>query len=325
MVQYIVRRILLAVLVVMGVTMLTFIAIYLAGDPVVLYVSERAGPEELAEARRRLGLDQPIPIQYINFLGGLLRGNLGNSLASKTPALELVLERLPATLEITFAALIVSNIIAIPIGMLSAVRRGTRLDGTIMVIAMLGQSMPGFWLGIMLILFFSVTLRIFPVSGHIPVLQPLLAGDISGAMQNLPDAIHHAILPVITVSVFTIARNARLVRSALLEVLNQDYVTTARAKGLSERRVIVTHALRNALIPLVTIIALEFGFLLGGVIVTESVFAWPGIGRLVFNAIGQRDIPVVQAAVVFFAFVFVMLNLFVDILYAFLDPRIRLR
>jgi peptide/nickel transport system permease protein len=170
-----------------------------------------------------------------------------------------------------------------------------------------------------------VTLRVFPVSGHIPVLQPLLAGDVSGALQNLPDAIHHAVLPVITVSVFTIARNARLVRSALLEVLNQDYVTTARAKGLSERRVIVTHALRNALIPLVTIIALEFGFLLGGVIVTESVFAWPGIGRLVFNAIGQRDIPVVQAAVVFFAFVFVILNLFVDILYAFLDPRIRLR
>lgn len=325
MFQYIVRRLLLAVLVVLGVTMLTFIAIYLAGDPAVLYVSERAGPEELAEARRRLGLDQPIPVQYLNFLGGLVRGDLGNSLASKTPAMELVLERLPATLEITFGALIVSNLIAIPIGLLSAVRRGTRLDGTIMVIAMLGQSMPSFWLGIMLILFFSVTLRIFPVSGHTPVLQPLLEGDFSGALHNIPDAVHHAVLPIITVSVFTIARNARLVRSALLEVLNQDYVTTARAKGLPERRVIVAHALRNALIPLVTVIALEFGFLLGGVIVTESVFAWPGVGRLVFNAIGQRDIPVVQAAVVFFALVFITLNLLVDILYAFLDPRVRLR
>lgn len=324
MAQYIVRRVLLAVLVVLGVTMLTFISIYLAGDPVVLYVSERAGAEEVAEARRRLGLDQPIPIQYLNFLGGLARGNLGNSLATKTPALELVLERLPATLEITFGALIVSNLIAIPIGLLSAVRRGTRVDGTIMLVAMLGQSMPGFWLGIMLILFFSVTLRIFPVSGHVPVLQPLLEGNISLALQNLPAALHHAILPIFTVSVFTIARNARLVRSALLEVLNQDYVTTARAKGLPERRVVITHALRNAMIPLVTVIALEFGFLLGGVIVTESVFAWPGVGRQVFEAIARRDIPVVQAAVVFFAFVFITLNLIVDILYAYLDPRVRL-
>jgi peptide/nickel transport system permease protein len=193
-----------------------------------------------------------------------------------------------------------------------------------MLVAMLGQSMPGFWLGIMLILFFAVTLRIFPVSGQVPVLQPLLAGDVATALGNIPQALHHIVLPIITVSVFTIARNARLVRSALLEVLGQEYVTTARSKGLHERKVILGHALRNAMIPIVTIVALEFGFLLGGVIVTESVFAWPGVGRLVYNAIGQRDIPVVQAAVVFFAFVFVTLNLIVDILYAYLDPRIRL-
>ncbi len=321
---YITRRILLAFVVIVGVTLLTFVSIYLAGDPAVLYVSERAGPEELAQARQRLGLDKPLPEQYLNFLGGLLRGDLGTSLANRVPALQLVLERLPATLELTFSALILSNLIAIPIGLISAVKRGTRVDGTIMLVAMLGQSMPGFWLGIMLILFFSVTLRVLPVSGHVPVLQPLLAGDLSTGISNIPEAVRHAILPVITISVFTIARNARLVRSALLEVLAQEYVTTARSKGLNERRVILVHALRNALIPIVTIIALEFGFLLSGVIVTESVFAWPGVGRLVYNAIGQRDIPVVQAAVVFFALVFVSLNLFVDILYAYLDPRIRL-
>lgn len=324
MFQYITRRVLLAIVVIIGVTLLTFISIYLSGDPAVLYVSERAGPEELAEARRRLGLDRPLPEQYLSFLAGLARGDLGVSLANRVPALQLVLERLPATLELTFGALIISNLIAIPIGLISAVRRGTRVDGTFMLVAMLGQSMPGFWLGIMLILFFSVTLRVFPVSGQVPVLQPLLQGDIATALGNIPDALHHMVLPIITVSVFTIARNARLVRSALLEVLGQEYVTTARSKGLHERKVILGHALRNAMIPIVTIVALEFGFLLGGVIVTESVFAWPGVGRLVYNAIGQRDIPVVQAAVVFFAFVFVTLNLVVDILYAYLDPRIRL-
>jgi peptide/nickel transport system permease protein len=325
MFQYITRRVLLAFLVIIGVTLLTFISIYLAGDPAVLYVSERAGPEELAEARRRLGLDKPLPEQYLNFLSGLARGDLGNSLAHRTPALGLVLERLPATLELTIGALILANLIAVPIGLISAVRRGTRVDGTIMLIAMFGQSMPSFWIGIMAILFFGVTLRLFPVSGHVPVLKPLLAGDWQTAIQNIPAGLHHAVMPVVTISVFAIARNARLVRSALLEVLAQEYVTTARAKGLRERNVIVRHALRNALIPIVTIIALEFGFLISGVIVIESVFAWPGVGRLVFGAIGQRDIPVVQAAVVFFALVFVSLNLIVDILYAYLDPRIRLR
>lgn len=325
MFNYIVRRVLLAFVVIFGVTILTFLSLHLSGDPAVLYVSERAGAQELAEARARLGFDKPLPEQYLNFLSGLLRGDLGNSLASKTPALPMVIERLPATIELTIGAVILSNLIALPIGLISAIKRGSRTDGTFMLFAILGQSMPGFWLGIMLILFFSVTLRIFPVSGQVPFLQPLLQGDFSLAFSNFPEALRHIILPIITVSVFSIARNARLIRSAMLEVLNQEYVTTARSKGLHERRVIFNHALRNALIPIVTIIALEFGFLLGGVIVTESVFAWPGVGRLVYTAIGQRDIPVVLAAVVFFAFVFVAINLLVDILYAYLDPRIRLR
>lgn len=321
---YLIRRLLLTGVVVIGVTLLTFLAMHMAGDPAVLYVSERASAEELQEARRRLGFDKPLPEQYLSFVGGLLRGDLGNSLATKTPALPRVLERLPATLELTFGALIVSTLLSIPIGLISATRRGSRIDGTIMLIAMFGQSMPGFWLGIMLILFFSVTLRVFPVSGQVPVLLPMLEGNFELALQNLPEAIHHSILPIITISVFSIARNARLVRSAMLEVLNQEYVTTARAKGLSERVVLVRHAMRNALIPIVTIVTLEFGFLVSGVIVTESVFSWPGVGRLVYEAIGQRDIPVVQAAVVFFALLFVTLNLIADVLYAYLDPRIRL-
>lgn len=324
MFQFIVRRILLSFIVVIGVTLLTFASMHLAGDPTLLYVSERASAEEIAAARSRLGFDRPLTEQYLSFITGLVRGDLGNSLASKTPAVELVLERLPATIELTVGAFFLSIMISVPIGIIAAVRRGTKTDGTLMVIAMLGQSMPSFWLGIMLMLFFGVTLRWLPVSGHVPVLEPLLNGDIDTALGNMGNSWRHLIMPVITVSVFSIARNSRLIRSALLEVLGQDYVTTARAKGLAERRVVLHHALRNAMIPIVTIVALEFGFLLSGVIVTETVFAWPGVGRLVYQAIGQRDIPVVQAAVVLFAFLFVGINLLVDILYAYLDPRVRL-
>jgi len=215
--------------------------------------------------------------------------------------------------------------LALPIGIISATRRGTPLDGGIMLFAMIGQSIPGFWLGIMLILSVGLGLRWLPISGHIPVLQPALDGDFSTAISNIPNAFLHLILPGITVGVFSLARNARLVRSSMLEVLSQDYIVTARAKGLSEWRVIIRHAFRNALLPVVTILGLEFGFLLSGVVVAETVFSWPGVGRLVFNAINQRDIPLVQAAVVLFSLLFIMLNLIVDLLYAQLDPRIRLR
>lgn len=322
---YILRRLLLLVLVIIGVTLLTFASLHLSGDPTLLYVSERASAEEIEVARARLGFDRPLPEQYLKFLGKLSQGDFGNSLWMRVPAIDLVLERLPATLELTIAAYLLSTLAAIPIGVIAAMRRGTMIDGTLMLGAMVGQSIPSFWLGIMLILFVGVTLRWLPVSGHFPVLKPILEGNARLAAQNLPDAIRHLIMPVITVSVFSIARNSRLIRSAMLEVLNQDYVRTARAKGLQERTVVFKHAFRNALIPVVTVLALQFGFLLSGVIVTEVVFAWPGIGRLVFNAIKQRDFPVVQACVIFFAALFVGLNLVVDLLYAFLDPRIRLQ
>jgi ABC-type dipeptide/oligopeptide/nickel transport system permease component len=214
--------------------------------------------------------------------------------------------------------------LAIPLGIAAALRRGTAVDGGIMVVAIFGQSIPSFWLGIMLILIVGLWLQWLPISGHVPVLAPLLAGDVAGAVAALPTAISFLAMPALTVALFSLSRNARLVRSSMLEVLSQDFVRTARAKGLPERTVVSGHALRNAWLPVVTMIGLEFGFMLSGVVVVETVFSWPGVGRLVFNAINQRDIPLVQAAVIVFAIVFVLLNLVVDLLYARLDPRIRL-
>ena len=324
MMTYLARRLSQIVLVIVGVTLLTFMALHLAGDPTYLYVSERATAEEVAATRAKLGFDKPLYEQYANYLWGLARFDLGNSLRSRTPAFALVMERMPATLELTLFAIILAVGLSIPIGILSATRRGTPLDGGIMLFAMLGQSMPSFWLGIMLILFVGLGLKWLPISGHIPVLQPLMAGDFRTAFGNSPEALRHVILPGICLAVFSLSRNSRLIRSSMLEVLSQDYVTTARAKGLAPRTVTMRHAFRNALIPFVTIVGLEFGFLLSGVVVIETVFSWPGVGRLVFNAINQRDIPVVQAAVVVFSLLFVLLNLAVDVVYTVIDPRIRL-
>jgi peptide/nickel transport system permease protein len=322
---YFARRVLLSILVIIGVTLLAFISLHLSGDPTYLYVDERASEAQIQEARARLGFDKPLPEQYLSYVAGLLRGDLGTSLRSRQPALEMVADRLPATLELTIFAMLLATLLSIPIGIISATRRGTPLDGGIMLFAMFGQSMPSFWLGIMLILFVGLNLRWLPISGHVPVIEPLIAGDFVTAAQNFPEAIRYLIMPSITIAVFSLSRNARLIRSAMLEVLAQDYVTTARSKGLRERSVIMRHAFRNALMPVVTILGLEFGFLLSGVVVAETVFSWPGVGRLVFNAIAQRDIPLVQAAVVLFALLFVTLNLVVDLIYAYLDPRVRLR
>ena len=322
--KYLIRRLPYTIIVIFGVTLLSFLTLHLAGDPTLLYVSERASDEEVAETRAKLGFDRPLHEQYFSFLGQLLRGDMGNSLRAKTPALPLVLERMPATIELTLLGMFIATFLAIPFGIASAVKRGTPLDGGIMMFAMFGQSMPSFWLGIMFILFVGLRLRWLPISGHVPILEPLLAGNFLEALQNFPAGLKHLIMPSITLGVFSLSRNARLVRSSMLEVLAQDYVRTARAKGLPGRRVIMRHAFRNALIPFVTIVGLEFGFLLSGVVVIETVFSWPGVGRLVFNSINQRDIPVVQTAVVMFSLIFVMLNFIVDIVYTFLDPRIRL-
>lgn len=325
MTTYLVRRLLQMVLVIFGVTLLTFVTLHLAGDPTYLYVNERASQQEIDATRAKLGFDRPLHEQYFAYVSGLARFDLGNSLRARTPAFSLVMERMPATLELTLFAIILAVGLAIPIGILSATRRGTPLDGGIMIFAMFGQSMPSFWLGIMLILFVGLGLKWLPISGQVPVIAPLLQGNFQQAAQNLPEALRHLILPGICLAAFSLARNARLIRSSMLEVLNQDYVVTARAKGLARQTVVMRHAFRNALIPFVTIVGLEFGFLLSGVVVIETVFSWPGVGRLVFNAINQRDIPVVQASVVVFSLLFVGLNLAVDLVYTVIDPRIRLR
>ena len=234
------------------------------------------------------------------------------------------MDRMPATMELTLFAMFIATFFSIPIGLLAATRRGTAYDGGIMMFAIFGQSMPSFALGLILMLYPGLNWGWFPISGHIPLLKPLFAGDFATVSNNLFSAIEHLILPGVTIAMFSLSRNARLIRSSMLEILSLDYVRTARAKGLRERVVVVRHAFRNAMIPFVTILGLEFGFLLSGVVVVETVFSWPGVGRLAFNAINQRDIPVVQATVVIFSFMFVGLNLLVDLIYAQLDPRVRL-
>ena len=322
--QYLVRRLLQSIIVVLGVTMVSFLSLHLAGDPTLMYVSERATVEEIEQTRRNLGFDRPIYVQYIDYLSNLVRGDFGDSLGAKTPAMGLVMDRMPATIELTLFAMFIATFFSIPIGLFAAIKRGTAYDGGIMMFAIFGQSMPGFWLGLMLLLYPGLNWGWLPISGHIPLLKPMFAGDWETVLTNLPSAAEHLVLPGITIAMFSLSRNARLIRSSMLEILNQDYVRTARAKGLRENAVVVRHAFRNALIPFVTILGLEFGFLLSGVVVVETVFSWPGVGRLTFNAITQRDIPVVQATVVIFSLMFVGLNLIVDLVYALLDPRVRL-
>ncbi|MFC1960675.1 ABC transporter permease [Chloroflexota bacterium] len=322
--QYLVRRLLQSIIVIFGVTLISFFSLHLAGDPTYMYVSERATAEQIELTRHNLGFDRPLVVQYGDYVTDLVRGDFGNSLSAGTSAMGLVMERMPATIELTLFAMFIATFFSIPIGLLAATKRGTAYDGGIMLIAIFGQSMPAFWLGLMLMLYPGLNWGWFPISGYVPVLKPMFAGEWQTVITNLPDALRHLILPGITIGMFSLSRNARLIRSSMLEVLALDYVRTARAKGLHERVVIVRHAFRNALIPFVTILGLEFGFLLSGVVVVETVFSWPGVGRLVFYAINQRDIPVVQATVVLFSLMFVGLNLLVDLLYARLDPRIRL-
>ncbi len=322
--QYVISRVVQAGIVIVAVTLITFLTLHMGGDPTYLYVSDRASDEEIQLVRERLGFDRPLHVQYLSFLGGLVQGDTGRSLTYRTPAMNVVIERLPATIELTVMAMLIAVVFAIPLGVIAALNRGTAVDGGIMAMAMFGQSIPSFWLGIMLILFVGLGLSWLPISGHVPVLEPLLKGDFERAWTNLPNALRYLIMPAFTISLFSMSRNARLVRSSMLEVLSQDYVRTARSKGLREWNVVMRHALRNAWMPVVTMLGLEFGFLLSGVVVVETVFSWPGVGRLVFNAINQRDVPLVQSAVVMFAGVFVLLNLIVDLLYARLDPRVRL-
>jgi peptide/nickel transport system permease protein len=302
---YLVRRLLQSVLVLFGVSVVVFLILHLTGDPALLLLPPDATAEDVAKFRQVMGFNDPVAVQYARFLRGAIRGDFGESLRHGEPAMGLVIERLPATFQLAGAGLAIAVGLAIPAGIVSAVHRNKPVDYVSTVVALLGQAMPTFWLGIMLILIFSVRLGWLPSSGR--------------------GGLVHLILPAITLGLFTTARITRLTRSGMLEVLGQDYIRTARAKGVSEPPVVWKHALRNAAIPIVTIVGIELGTLLGGSVITETIFAWPGVGRLSVQAIFNRDYPVVQASVFLLASTFVLVNFLVDVVYTHLDPRIRFR
>lgn len=303
MARYLVARLTESVITVWGVATTVFFSLRLTGDPVLLLLPLGATPEQIAHLRHALGFDRPLPVQYLQFVGRVLHGDFGTSTQFGTPALRVVLERLPATAELAVLALLVASLLGGAAGVVAAMRPNSVAELAAMSAALLGQATPVFWLAIMLILVFAATLRWLPSGGR---------GGVA-----------HLILPVVTLATYSSASIARLLRASLLEVRAQDYHRTARAKGLPAWRILVRHLLKNALIPVVTMLGLQVGLLLGGAVITETVFAWPGEGRLIVQAILNRDFPVVQAAASVFAIVIVGVNLLVDLAYTVLDPRIR--
>lgn len=302
MLQYIAKRLILTLPVLVGILLISFLLTHLSGDPTDLILTPDT-PDDVREAfRQRHGLDQPIWVQFYQFCVHALQGDLGQSLRFNEPATKLVIERLGATTELALTAMLIAILIGVPAGVVAAYRRNSSADVVVRAVTLLGQAMPSFYLGIVSIIVFAVWLRWLPSGGRGSWL--------------------HLILPATTLALNLVALIARTTRSCMLDVLNQDYIRTARSKGLGENWVVWGHALRNAFIPVLTVIGLQVGLLMGGVVVTETVFSWPGVGRLAVQAIYARDFPVVQAVVLFFALIFVFVNLIVDILYAVLDPRI---
>ena len=302
--SYIARRAVHGIVVLFGVSIIVFFLMHLAGDPAAVLLPLDTPPEQIEAFRKEMGFDHPLPIQYLHFLSRAVRGDFGYSYHYRTDAMQIVLERMPATLKLTFAALMVALIVAIPAGILAALRQGKISDLIVRISVLLGQAVPGFWLALMLMLLFGVKLQWLPVSG-------------SEGWQSL-------ILPAIVAGSFSMATITRLLRSNLLETLRQNYIQTARGKGLPERTITTRHALKNAAIPVITVIGLQMGWLLGGAVISEVVFAYPGMGRLAVTAISYRDIPVIQSFVALTALIVVIINLSVDVIYGRLDPRIRL-
>jgi ABC-type dipeptide/oligopeptide/nickel transport system permease component len=307
MATYIVQRLLHAIPVLIGISIFSFLLIHLIpGDPVQIFAGDKPlTPERAQELRHAYGLDRPLVIQYLDYAGNILHGNLGTALRSQRPVLDSILEALPSTIQLTLVALMIASIVGVSLGILAAISHGSWLDTVVMAIAMLGISTPVFYSSLLLILLFSFTLAWLPATGQ-------------GGIERL-------IMPALALGLASAAVLARLVRSSMLEVLNQEYVTTARAKGLAPQLVVVRHALKNALIPAVTMLGLQLGALLGGAVVIETIFSRPGIGRLAVDAILNRDFPVVQGTVLVAASIYVLVNLAVDISYAVIDPRIRYR
>ena len=305
MFHYILRRLMLMIPILLGVSTLVFFIIHLVpGDPVDILLGETALDVNKQVLRQALHLDKPIFVQYGYYVWNLIHGDLGTSLVTNKPVLPTILSRYPATLQLSLAAMIIAILIALPLGVLAAVKKYSIVDNVSMFVSLLGVSMPNFWLGPLLIIFFSIHLDWLPVSGR---------GTIS-----------HMILPSVTLGAALASILTRMTRSSLLEVITNDYVRTARAKGMRESRVIFKHALMNALIPIITVLGLQFGVLLAGSIITESIFSWPGIGREIVQALQRRDYPMVQGCVLFISFTYVVVNLLTDIMYSIIDPRIRL-
>src|SRR5919199_6544432 len=303
--RYLLVRLGHAILVVVGVSLIVFLLTHLGGDPASLLLPPNASEEDIQQFRHAMGFDQPLPIQLVQYFARLAHGDFGQSFRYGQPALEVVLERVGATLVLGGFALLLSVLLAIPLGILAAVRRNSVWDALSLIVSLSGQALPVFWLGILLIIPFAVTLRWLPASG---------GGDLP-----------HLVLPGVTLAAYSLAIISRLLRSSLLEVLGADYVRTARAKGLRERAVLVRHALKNALLPVTTVLGLQVGTLLGGAVITEEVFAYPGMGRLAVQAILGRDFALIQAFVILTALTIVVTNLLVDLAYGWLDPRVRLQ
>jgi peptide/nickel transport system permease protein len=329
---YILRRLALLVPTLAGISVVVFLMIYLVpGDPAQVMLGERANAESLAALRADLGLDQPFHVQLARFFGDLLTGDLGRSFRTHERVTVEIFHRFPATVELTLAAMLFAIVGGVGLGLLSAVRRGGMLDYVAMTIATAGISMPVFWLALVLILLFAVELPWLPISGRLSAdvyfpattgfytIDALLAAD----GRAFWDVLRHLALPAVTLGTIPLAVIARMTRSSLLEVLGEDYIRTARAKGLAPMAVLLRHAVRNAFIPTLTVIALEFGYLLGWAIITETIYAWPGIGRWLFLAVLARDFRAVQGGVLLIATLFILVNLLADVLYAWLDPRIR--
>lgn len=302
--KYITRRLLMLIPVILGVTFIVFSIMYMTpGDPAQMILGESAPESAVQALREQMGLNDPFLVQYGRFIKNAVMGDFGRSYTTKREVFTEIFARFPATLQLASVGVLLAVLIGIPVGIISATKQYSLFDSVSMILALLGVSMPNFWQGLMFILLFSVTLGLLPSGGY--------------------GSFKHFILPALTLGTSTAAVIARMTRSSMLEVIRQDYIRTARAKGVEEKKVILKHALKNALIPIITVVGLQFGALLGGAVLTETVFSWPGIGRLLVDAIKQKDTPMVQATVVFIAVTFSIVNLAVDILYAYVDPRIK--
>lgn len=305
--RYILRRLAQSVIVVFGVSIVAFGLLFLTGDPAEVILgdgADRMTVDQIQEFRVKMGFDRPWLVQYASFVGKSLQGDFGYSFIRHQPAYEVIVDKLPATIQLAAFAFVLSLLVSIPLGVLSATRPNTTVDHAVTALTLAGQSIPSFWLGILLILFFGVELKWLPISG-------------SGTWK-------HLVMPGITLAAFPMARNMRLTRSSMLDFMQRDFVRTARAKGISERRVVYAHVLRNSLLPIVTAVGLELGFLLGGSVIVETIFGWPGVGREIVAAIGSKDFFVVQAGVIMLALIFAGVNLLIDLVYVWVDPRIRL-